>query len=330
MASALKGLPALLEKIKGRRLLVVGDVMLDHYLWGDATRISPEAPVPVVHVAHDTCTVGGAANVANNIAALGAQVELVGAIGADSDGDKLRGLLRDNRIGFDDRFRCEGVKTITKARVIVRNQQLCRLDYEQAPRTYRQALTATRWKLIETKVAAADGVVLSDYAKGMLTTAAIARLIAVARKHRKFIALDPKPDSGNRFLDLDLITPNRKEAIELSGLIFGSEGDVDLEKVCAAIWRKYRPRHLIITLGSEGMLIGSEGKVSAIIPTAARQVYDVSGAGDTVIAALTLAITSGASLEQAAHLANAAAGVVVGKLGTATVTPKELLAYVNR
>ncbi len=321
----MKALPALLRKIAGRRLLVIGDVILDRYLWGDATRISPEAPVPVVHVTRESETIGGAGNVANNIAALGARVEVVGAIGEDDNGKSLRRLFAAGGIGFDERFANPKFRTITKTRVVVRNQQLCRLDYEEPWNP--PSLGAAAMRLIESKVREADGVIVSDYAKGLLTTRAVQKVAALARAHGKFIALDPKPASGIRFTDLDLITPNRHEAIELSGLKFSSDQAVDLAAVCSRIWKRYRPRNLVITLGGDGMLTSHKGDVVHRIPTAARQVYDVSGAGDTVIAALTLALTSGASLEQAAHFANAAAGVVVGKLGTATVTPAEMLAH---
>ena len=321
---------ALLKKIAHRRLLVVGDVMLDHYIWGDATRISPEAPVPVVNVSDSTDTIGGAANVAHNIAALGASVEVVGAIGADFNGEKIRDHLREKAIDFDERCILQDVKTITKTRVIVRNQQLCRLDYEDAPASYRQLLSEPkRLRVIQEKIAQADGVIFSDYAKGVLTTAAIAQLAQFARYKGKFTALDPKPASGNEFTGLDLVTPNRKEAMEMAGAPPGLEDGSDCRNICARIWEKYRPENLVITLGSDGMLISRHGHVEKTIPTAARQVYDVSGAGDTVIAALALALTSGATLEEAAHFANAAAGVVVGKVGTATVTPKELLDYVD-
>jgi D-beta-D-heptose 7-phosphate kinase/D-beta-D-heptose 1-phosphate adenosyltransferase len=329
----IRGLQALLKKISRRRILVVGDIMLDHYQWGDATRISPEAPVPVVHVARETDTIGGAANVASNIAALGASVEIVGALGSDANGDKLRARFQEKGIAFDDRFllgRGRG-RTITKTRVIVRNQQLCRLDFEDPPATYGAGLLGTPegLALVESKIADADAVILSDYAKGVLTTAVLARLTRLARKHGAFIALDPKPAGGSRFFDLDLITPNRKEAVELSGIHSGPSDALDAPAVCSGIWRKFRPRNLVVTLGADGMLISKAGSVVRTIPTAARQVYDVSGAGDTVIAALTLALTSGASLEQAAHFANAAAGVVVGKIGTSTVTPEELASYVG-
>jgi len=302
----IKGLIPLLNRIRRRRILVIGDVMLDHYQWGDVTRISPEAPVPVVQVARETDTIGGAANVAGNIAALGAAVEIVGAVGRDPDGDKLRARFREVGIAFDDRLLLEagGGRTITKTRVIVRNQQLCRLDFEDPPAAYRPGVFggAGFYRLLEAKIAASDGIILSDYAKGVLNTASIARITGLARRHRKFVALDPKPSGGSRFSDIDLLTPNRKEALELSGLPSGAEQ-------------------------GDGMLVSSKGSVLRLIPTAARQVFDVSGAGDTVIAALTLALTSGASLEKSAHFANAAAGVVVGKLGTATVTPRELADY---
>jgi D-beta-D-heptose 7-phosphate kinase/D-beta-D-heptose 1-phosphate adenosyltransferase len=252
---------------------------------------------------------------------------VVGGIGKDGNGDKLLKALSQNGISFDERFLREDFRTITKIRVVVRNQQLCRLDYEE-PRG-ATVLDAHRAGLLEEKIKQADGVILSDYAKGMFTTQVVRQITGLARAHHKFIALDPKPANDIKFKDLDLITPNRVEAIELSGLKFPSDASVDFSAVCSRIWKEYRPRNLVITLGADGMLTSHQGDVVHRIATAARQVYDVSGAGDTVIAALTLALTSGATLEQAAHFANAAAGVVVGKLGTATVTPEEMLAYVN-
>jgi len=325
----MKHLNKLLKKIAKRKILVIGDVMLDHYFWGDSNRISPEAPVPVVNVFNATDTVGGAANVANNIAALGADVEVIGAIGRDYNGDKLRSNLKDQGISFDERFILKDVKTITKTRVLVRNQQLCRLDHEDSPSSYRKLLEEPkRWKLLEAKIKKVDGIILSDYAKGVLSTPLIERLEKLARKHGKFIALDPKPSSGNLFYNLDIITPNRREAYELAE-VNHDDNRVNLDEVCSRIWQKYAPKTLVITLGADGMLTSLQGKVKKIIPTAARQVYDVSGAGDTVIAALVLAMTSGASLDEATHFANAAAGVVVGKLGTAAVSPDELTAYVN-
>jgi len=284
----------------------------------------------VVQVMRETETMGGAANVANNIAVLGAKVEVIGGIGQDENGAVLRRLLQAGGVGFEEDFVFKQVRTITKTRVVVRNQQLCRLDSEAGQENYRGVLANPKLlALLDAKIAAVDGVILSDYAKGILTTEIIERISELVRSHGKFIALDPKPASGVQFRGLDLITPNRKEAVELSELKLVSEQESDFCKICAAIWKKYRAKNLVITLGADGMLISVHGRVMQRIDTAARQVYDVSGAGDTVIAALTLALTSGATLEEAAHFANAAAGVVVGKFGTATVTPEELLAYVN-
>jgi len=321
---------SLLQRVRGRRILVIGDVMLDHYFFGDATRISPEAPVPVVHVGHETYTAGGAANVALNLASLGGAAEVIGGIGDDANGEKLRQRLEDRGIAFDPAFLIAGIQTITKTRVLVRNQQLCRLDHEGGPSLYARALASPeRLALAEEKIQRCDGVILSDYAKGILSTPLIRQLVGLARQHGKFIAADPKPASGNEYKGMDLITPNLKEAIELAGTRVPVEEKPNLEAICTELRRRYDLRDVVVTLGSDGMAISEQGRPMEQIPTAARQVYDVSGAGDTVIAALTLALTSGASLAAAANFANAAAGVVVGKLGTATVTPEELLAYTH-
>jgi D-beta-D-heptose 7-phosphate kinase/D-beta-D-heptose 1-phosphate adenosyltransferase len=318
----------LLKRISDLRILVVGDVMLDHYIWGDATRISPEAPVPVVKRERETNTAGGAANVAANAASLGASVELVGAIGRDANGAQLLKHLTTQHIKFDHRFLLDAA-TITKTRVVVRNQQLCRIDAEDAPARYRAALAHdAAFGLLKSKIARCDGVILSDYAKGVLTTELMAKITATTRQHGRFVSLDPKPSGGNESDGLDLITPNHKEALEMAGLNPGKDGINDAE-ICRRLWEQCHPRNLVVTLGADGMLLSRQGVPGRRIPTAAREVFDVSGAGDTVIAALTLAMVAGADIETAAHFANAAAGVVVGKIGTATVSPDELVAYVS-
>ncbi len=319
----------LLKKIAGLRLLVIGDVMLDHYIWGDATRISPEAPVPVVKREKETDTAGGAANVAANAASLGAAVELVGAIGRDANGERLLKHLASRGIAFDRGFLQDSF-TITKTRVVVRNQQLCRIDAEDEPQNYRAAFAGkAALARLQRKIVQCEGVVISDYAKGLLSTELMAKIAAMVRAHGGFVSLDPKPSGGNESDGLDLMTPNHKEAVELSGLKPGADGRIDDASVCRRIWELYHPRNLVVTLGAEGMLLSQQGVLGRRIPTAAREVFDVSGAGDTVIAALTLAMIAGADIETAAHFANAAAGVVVGKIGTATVTPDELVAYVS-
>ncbi len=323
----MKGLPALLKKISGLRVLVVGDVMLDHYIWGDATRISPEAPVPVVDIARDSWTAGGAANVALNIASLGARCGLAGFFGDDEAGTRLRTILAAQKI---DAFGTAGAgATIVKTRVMVQHQQLCRLDRESAAGAYTWD-AASADKLLGEEIERSHAVIFSDYAKGVLTDAVVARVTQLARTAGKFIALDPKPKRSLAFHGLDLITPNKREALQLSGIETNPAADFPAREVCARLHEIYQTKYLVITLGEDGMLLSSSGKILRTIPTAAREVYDVSGAGDTALAALVLALTANASLEQAAHFANAAAGVVVGKLGTATVTPKELTEYVSR
>ncbi len=325
--SAMKSLPALLKKIAGLRILVVGDVMLDHYIWGDATRISPEAPVPVVDIARDSWTAGGAANVALNIASLGARCSVAGYFGKDEAGTKLTEILSERKIAT---LPTPGTAaTILKTRVLVQHQQLCRLDREHSPDAY-EIDVATVEPLLRKAIAACDAVILSDYAKGILSDAVVSRITTLARAGGKFIALDPKPKRKLAFHGLDLITPNKRESLQLAGVDWAPHTPFPAAEVCGRLHDLYGTKFAVITLGEDGMLLSSEGRIVKTIPTAAREVYDVSGAGDTALAALVLALTAGATLETAAHVANAAAGVVVGKLGTATVTPQELLAYVSK
>lgn len=322
----MKGLAPLLKKIARLRILVVGDIMLDHYIWGDATRISPEAPVPVVDIARDSWTAGGAANVALNIASLGARCTVSGFIGQDDAGARLTAILDERKIAT---LRTPGdAPTILKTRVLVQRQQLCRLDREAPPACY-EVSPAKAEGLLAKEIAACDAVILSDYAKGILTGEFVARIGKLARAAGKFIALDPKPKRRLAFHGLDLITPNKREALQLAGIEPAAHAPFPAAQVCARLHELYATRHLVITLGEDGMLLSSEGRILKMIPTAAREVFDVSGAGDTSLAALVLALAAGAPLATAAHFANAAAGVVVGKIGTATVTPKELIDYVN-
>jgi D-beta-D-heptose 7-phosphate kinase/D-beta-D-heptose 1-phosphate adenosyltransferase len=299
--------------------------MLDRYIWGDATRISPEAPVPVIDVERETWTAGGAGNVGLNLAALGARCTVAGYFGEDDAGRKLRATLIAHGIRT---VATPGTgQTIVKTRVIVQHQQLCRIDRESPPSAY--AFSAGRAAaLLQKEIAACDAVILSDYAKGLLSEELVSRVAGLARAAGKFVALDPKPRRPLAFRDLDLITPNKRESLQLAGIELPPHTPYPAALVCARLHEIYRTKHLVITLGEDGMLLSEGGKVVKTIPTAAREVFDVSGAGDTSLAALVLALAAGAKLEDAAHFSNAAAGVVVGKLGTATVTPKELRAYV--
>lgn len=315
----------LLDAISRLRLVVVGDLMLDHYVWGDAERISPEAPVPVVSVTRDSFTAGGAANVALNLAALGCRVELCGCLGTDADGARLEALLQQAGVGLGACLRNDTVPTVVKTRVVVRKQQLCRIDREAEPVRYvlgRQCME----QLLAPELEHADAVILSDYAKGVIDPELLRWLQPICDSRDLLLAVDPKPSRHLPFSGPGLMTPNRAEALRMAGIDIGSQEPFPAAAVCRSIWDQYRPRNLVVTLGAEGMLPCLEGEVQSVIPTRAREVFDVSGAGDTVIATLTAALAAGASLAQAAHLANAAAGVVVGKLGTATATPDEILA----
>lgn len=318
---------SLLEKIKGRRVVVIGDVMIDHYLHGDCHRISPEAPVPVVHVDKERHVAGGAANVAINIRALGGAATLCGMAGRDSAGDELAALLANEGVAYPESFRTAGVTTIIKTRVVVRNQQLCRIDREREPAHYALDTAAARAALLA-EVARADAVILSDYAKGAISATLVADVLAEAVKRGTLVALDPKPRRKLAVTGVGLMTPNKAEALELAGLTPDDcHGGFPAAEVCRRIFEQYRPKHLVVTLGGDGMLLSENGLVGKTIPTYAREVFDVCGAGDTVIATLTAALAAGADIESAAHLANTAAGVVVGKFGTATATPEEILGF---
>ncbi len=321
----MKNLPALLKKISRLRILVFGDVMLDRYIWGDATRISPEAPVPVIDVDRETWTAGGAGNVALNIASLGARCTVAGYFGNDEAGRKLATALNDRKIST---LSTPGDgQTIVKTRVMVQRQQLCRIDRESTPTTYHVS-AAQADALLKKDIAACDAIILSDYAKGVLNDANVARITQLARAAGKFVALDPKPKRALAFHGLDLITPNKSESLQLAGIELAPHTPFPAAEVCRILHERYATKNLVITLGADGMLLSAEGKILKTIPTAAREVFDVSGAGDTSLAALVLALAAKEPLAGAAHFANAAAGVVVAKLGTATVTPTELSAYI--
>lgn len=317
-------LKAILDAIRGKRIIVIGDVMLDNYIWGDASRISPEAPVPVVKVANETCTAGGGANVAMNIAALGGNATLFGWIGDDHDGHRLADVLKSGRVEILSGAISPNHKTVVKTRIICRRQQLCRLDHEADPTAF--ALDEkTILEAIAPAMQQADAIILSDYGKGMITTESL-RAIQAAAPEKVFIALDPKPRAGIAYHGLSVMTPNQDEALRLAGIDDAPE-TFPVDAVIERIRKKFAPAHLVITMGAAGMLVSPEGQAFEQIPTVAREVFDVSGAGDTVIAALTLAAVAGVSLFDAARFANTAAGYVVGKIGTATATPEALLRY---
>lgn len=317
---------SLLEKIAHFKVLVIGDLMLDHYIWGEAHRLSPEAPVPVLKVKRDTYAAGGAANVALNIIALGGQCELCGWIGKDDAGQQLVSILHQNRVTYDPQFCTTAVSTIQKTRIMAQHHQLGRVDREAAPSAYRFDSAAIITTL-KRKMQSVDAVILSDYAKGVLSEPLITALQKAAKEQGCCLALDPRPKRPLQSLDLDLLTPNQDEALLMAEIRIATGEPFPAEAVCRRIWERHRPKLLVVTLGPEGMLISTEGHVVQHVPTAAREVFDVSGAGDTVIAALTLALATGASPQEASRLANLAAGIVVGKRGTATAAAKDIIRY---
>ncbi len=298
------------------RVLVVGDVMLDRYWIGDVSRISPEAPVPVVRVSGEERRLGGAANVAWNCAALGARTRLLSVVGADEEGTVLESLL--SKEGIEPRLhRDRSIQTTQKLRVIARQQrqQLLRVDFEVSPS--REVLAS---KLAEFKASlkGCDVVILSDYGKGGLTH--VAKMIAMARRAGKRVLVDPKGDDYSRYAGATIVTPNQKELREVVGTW---KDERDLERRAQALRKRLRLQALLLTRGESGMTLFQDG-TRMNFKTRAREVYDVSGAGDTVIAALGVMLAAGASLTDAVRTANRAAGIVVGKFGTAVATRKEL------
>lgn len=312
------------DRIKSLNILVIGDVMLDRYVIGEVKRISPEAPVPVLAVREEKSVAGGAANVALNLKALGANVETIGWFGNDERGDELFDILGRRNIGVDQEFRFSTAPTISKSRVTASNQQICRVDREASTECYSPDLNLLGKDITE-KVKLADAVIISDYGKGFVTN----QLLELVSVNAKFLAIDPKPSRLLQYAKPDLITPNRFEALELAGLSRESRDPFPQENVVAEIFEQFAPTMLAVTLGADGMLLAEDGEIDKIIPTSAQEVFDVSGAGDTVIAALTLGLVAGKDFQNAAEFANLAAGVVVGKVGTATVSPEEILSLVD-
>ena len=310
---------------RGKKVLVVGDVMLDEYTWGEVERISPEAPVPVVRVKSRTWASGGAANVAHNIASLGGWAELVGVIGRDHPGRRLRKILRQARIG-DSGLIMDGERpTVTKSRLLAGHQQVVRIDTEATddiePGPRRQVM-----KQVRRLIAGVDVVVLEDYSKGLLDQEMVDGIISLARAHRRPVVADPNENHCFTFRGTTLATPNRREAIMASNL----PPETSVPELGRSLLRRWGSQALLITLGEDGMCLFERRRRPFLIPTVAREVFDVSGAGDTVVGTVALALSAGADLRVAARLANYAAGVVVGKLGTATLSAGELLAAVSK
>ncbi len=297
-----------------KRMLVVGDVMLDRYWFGDVNRISPEAPVPIVLIQKSEERLGGAANVARNVVALGMEAGLLGVIGHDEAGNIVENLLRDSGIqSYLNRDRA--ISTIIKLRVIGRQQQLIRIDFEEKPTEIVLQDKLTRFNAL---IADYDVIVLSDYAKGSLVN--IVAMIANAKQAGKLILVDPKGNDFSRYAGATMLTPNKSEMRQIIG---DWTSESDLTEKAQALRRKLDLQALLLTRSEEGMTLYTASEVLHV-PAMAREVFDVSGAGDTVIATMATMLAEGKSMREAVLIANRAGGIVVGKLGTATVSRDEL------
>jgi D-glycero-beta-D-manno-heptose-7-phosphate kinase len=318
-------LQQILERAGKQRLLVIGDLMLDEFVWGKVGRISPEAPVPVVEVSGESFYPGGAANVARNLREFTAHVGVVGMIGRDRGGERLRQLLADQKIDTSACSISPDFPTIVKTRIIARQQQVVRVDREKvlAPDEKQIASIVANVKKMLPEI---DGIIFEDYGKGFLAEKLVSEIIVLARERKKVVAADPNPRHNIPWRGLSVVKPNRSEAFHAAGIpLQESDADDDvLKEVGAALLQKWQTELVLITLGEEGMMLFQRGQEPHYVPTKARQVFDVSGAGDTAIALFTLALCSGATPLEAADIANRASAVVVGKLGTATVSPEEL------
>jgi rfaE bifunctional protein kinase chain/domain len=321
-----KALRQYLQRFPQASLLVIGDLILDHYVMGRVSRISPEAPVPVVHVESETLRLGGAANVFNNILALGGKADLCGVIGADESGRLLLKELGKSRSGRGGVIIDQDRPTTRKSRVIAHNQQIVRYDMEG-----RQELKGTLQKrllrYVESRIRELSCLVVSDYAKGVVSAALMAELTRMAALRKIPIVVDPKVEHFGYYKGVTVITPNHLEATQAAGL--HGDDDRTIDQGGAVIRQRLGCQSVLITRGEKGMSLYEGEGTPWHLPTQARQVYDVTGAGDTVIGTLALALATGASMREAATLANHAAGIVVGMVGTATVSPKQLLEAVG-
>lgn len=319
-----------LQRIAQCRILVVGDVMLDHFIWGHVRRISPEAPVPIVEVTKEEFYPGGAANVARNISPFSPHTHLMGRVGKDMAADKLRVLLIEDQVDPAPLLVHDTLPTISKARVSARQQQIVRVDREKLMPLTEAELAEVEQRLRDL-APNLDAIILEDYGKGFVTQPLMRLVAKVAAEHKLIVTVDPSPRNPLPWEGVSLVKPNRLEAFAAAGIEDHLLPDAPLEnaellEVGRILLSKWDVASVLVTLGEHGMMIFERDQLPHHIPTRAQEVFDVSGAGDTAIALLTLALASGLSLRDAADVANHASGIVVGKLGTATLTPDELLA----
>lgn len=323
-------LEQILDRASSRRITVIGDLMLDEFVWGKVGRISPEAPVPVVEVTGESFYPGGAANVARNLREFVDRVAIIGLLGTDRSGQQLRELLSERKIDTLNVVEEATFHTIVKTRIIARNQQVVRVDREKfvgpSVPQIEEVVAAVRKNIRET-----DAIIFEDYGKGFLSTQLVSQIADAARSARKIVAADPNPRNLVEWRGLTVIKPNRTEAFLAAGIPSGepdivASKDTDLKHTGETLLKKWEAENVLITLGEHGMMLFQKNEAPHYIPTKAREVFDVSGAGDTAIALFTLGLACGATPTEAAEIANHASAVVVSKLGTAIVTRDELMA----
>lgn len=306
----------IIQDFQNKRVLVLGDLMMDKYIWGTVTRISPEAPVPVVKVSKDTLCLGGAGNVGHNLETLGAFPLFVGVVGRDKEGEWIRKNVPESRGIVVDEQR----PTIVKTRIIAHHQQVVRVDWEKKS-AISPNLENQMYQFIQEEKY--DGILISDYNKGTLSKSLMNKILPYAQEKKIPVFVDPKIDNFFLFSPVTLITPNHNEAERI--IHHACNTNAQAEEAGERILSRISSRYLILKRGEQGMTVFEKGEKAYHIPAMAKEVYDVTGAGDTVIAVGALALLSGASIRQAALLANTAAGIVVGKLGTATLSTEELI-----
>lgn len=317
---------SIIDRFGSTRLLVVGDLIMDHFIWGRVERISPEAPIPVVEVTSESLLLGGAANVANNVCSLGGGMLVSGVVGRDSDGRKVvkelkkRGAITEGIVVEDGR------PTTIKTRIIAHSQQVVRFDREKRDGIAVDTIAAIT-DYITKATETVDVIVISDYAKGLLTSDLMKVIIRLGKQKGKMVVVDPKINHFDYYRGATIMTPNNHEASQASGIDIVDEAT--LLKAGRSLLKSSGCRAVLITRGEHGMSLFEVGKRVCHIPTVAREVYDVSGAGDTVVAIMALALAAGASFREAAIIANYAAGIVVSKMGTATVGSDELRQVIN-
>jgi len=312
----------IISRFPSLKILVLGDFMLDHFVMGRVDRISPEAPVPIVDVDSEEFHLGGAGNVVMNGKSLGAQMIPLGVIGNDWAGERIRELFLEEQLSTDGLLTSERPTTL-KTRILAHQQQVVRVDREQRASISDELQNQLVNQFLEV-IDSVDGIIISDYAKGTLTPALLAKILPEARKREKLVCLDPKTRHFSSYTPVTVITPNQAEASSLLGYPIVSEED--LMEAANRILKLIDCTALLITRGDKGMALFSNGELT-LVPTKAREVFDVTGAGDTVVTAICLSLAAGSEMIQAVELANAAAGIVVAKVGTATVDPAELLSY---